>query len=121
MHMTVQLPGDRDRVAWRKWCELVIPVGQLRLLSLQLRELGTENTSLKGQLVTLEETVNVHEMEAKASRETIVRLVSQVNREQKRAASCAEERDRLQQVQQEARVRLWHVLMWEQKLETGCR
>nr|KAF6341015.1 coiled-coil domain containing 170 [Myotis myotis] len=66
-------------------------------LILKLRELGTENTSLKGQLVTLEETVNVHEMEAKASRETIMRLVSQVNREQKRAASCAEERDRLHQ------------------------
>nr|KAF6341014.1 coiled-coil domain containing 170 [Myotis myotis] len=67
-------------------------------LILKLRELGTENTSLKGQLVTLEETVNVHEMEAKASRETIMRLVSQVNREQKRAASCAEERDRLHQM-----------------------
>ncbi|XP_014387631.1 PREDICTED: protein-glutamate O-methyltransferase isoform X1 [Myotis brandtii] len=66
-------------------------------LILKLRELGTENTSLKGQLVTLEETVNVHEMEAKASRETIMRLVSQANREQKRAASCAEERDRLHQ------------------------
>ncbi|XP_070273556.1 coiled-coil domain-containing protein 170 isoform X2 [Myotis yumanensis] len=67
-------------------------------LILKLRELGTENTSLKGQLVTLEETVNVHEMEAKASRETIMRLVSQVNREQKRAASCAEERDRRHQM-----------------------
>ncbi|ELK26488.1 hypothetical protein MDA_GLEAN10007649, partial [Myotis davidii] len=66
-------------------------------LILKLRELGTENTSLRGQLVTLEETVSVHEMEAKASRETIVRLVSQVNREQKRAASCAEERDGLRQ------------------------
>lgn len=86
-------------MACRKGCELVISVGQLRLLSLQLRELCTENTSLKGQLVTLEETVNVHEMEAKASRETIMRLVSQVHREQKRAASCAEERDGLRQVQ----------------------
>lgn len=118
----MQSSGDRDRVAWRKWCELVIPVGQLLLLSLQLRELGTENTSLKGQLVTLEETVNVHEMEAKASRETIMRLVSQVNREQKRAASCAEERDRLHQVQQEACVCICGpVLIGEQKLETGCR
>lgn len=106
-------------VAQRKWCELVLPVGQLRLLSLQLRELGTENMSLKGQLVTLEETVSVHEMEAKASRETIMRLVSQVNREQKRAASCAEERDRLHQVQWEACVCICGIL--RQKLETGCR
>ncbi|CAK6446509.1 unnamed protein product [Pipistrellus nathusii] len=66
-------------------------------LILKLRELCTENTSLKGQLVTLEEAVNVHEVEAKASRETIMRLVSQAHREQKRAASCAQERAGLQQ------------------------
>lgn len=52
---------------------------------------------MKGQIVTLEETINVHEMEAKASRETIMRLVSEVNREQERAASCTEERDKLNQ------------------------
>lgn len=54
---------------------------------------------MKGQIVTLEETINVHEMEAKASRETILRLVSEVNREQKKAASCIEEKDKLNQVQ----------------------
>ncbi|XP_036271393.1 coiled-coil domain-containing protein 170 isoform X2 [Pipistrellus kuhlii] len=66
-------------------------------LILKLRELCTENTSLKGQLATLEEAVNVHEVEAKASRETIMRLVSQAHREQKRAAACAQERAGLQQ------------------------
>ncbi|KAF6364161.1 coiled-coil domain containing 170 [Rhinolophus ferrumequinum] len=66
-------------------------------LILKLRELCKENAFVKGQIVTLEETINVHEMEAKASRETIMRLVSEVNREQKRAASCAEERDKLNQ------------------------
>lgn len=54
---------------------------------------------LKGRIVTLEETINVHEMEAKANRETIMRLASEVNREQKKAASWAEERDQLEQVQ----------------------
>ncbi|XP_044099878.1 coiled-coil domain-containing protein 170 [Neovison vison] len=66
-------------------------------LILKLRELCEENALVKGQIVTLEETVNVHEMEAKASRETIMRLVSEVNREQKKAASCTEERDKLNQ------------------------
>ncbi|XP_019494441.1 PREDICTED: coiled-coil domain-containing protein 170 isoform X2 [Hipposideros armiger] len=66
-------------------------------LILKLRELCKENASVKGRIVTLKETINVHEMEAKASRETIMRLVSEVNREQKRAASCTEERDKLNQ------------------------
>lgn len=69
------------------------------MLSLQIRELCKENASLKGQIATLEETVNVHEMEAKASRETLMRLVSEVNREQRKAASCTEEKDKLNQVQ----------------------
>nr|KAF6504233.1 coiled-coil domain containing 170 [Rousettus aegyptiacus] len=66
-------------------------------LILKLRELCEENAFMKGQIVTFEETVTVHEMEAKASRETIMRLVSEVNREQKKAASCAEEKDKLHQ------------------------
>ncbi|KAM5326683.1 coiled-coil domain-containing protein 170 isoform 2-T2 [Glossophaga mutica] len=63
----------------------------------KLRELCKENALGKGQIAALEETINVHEMEAKASRETIMRLVSEVNREQKNAASCAEEKDQLNQ------------------------
>ncbi|XP_045355995.1 coiled-coil domain-containing protein 170 isoform X2 [Leopardus geoffroyi] len=66
-------------------------------LILKLRELCKENAFVKGQIVTLEETVNVHEMEAKASRETIMRLVSEVNRAQEKAASCTEEKDKLGQ------------------------
>uniref|UniRef100_H0WTX8 Coiled-coil domain containing 170 n=1 Tax=Otolemur garnettii TaxID=30611 RepID=H0WTX8_OTOGA len=66
-------------------------------LILKLRELCKENVSMKGQIVTLEETVNVHEMEAKASRGTIMRLASEVNREQRKAASCAEEKGKLNQ------------------------
>lgn len=91
--------GYRSELLRESGVKLVIFIRQLSLLSLQLRELCKENTFVKGQIVTLEETINVHEMEAKASRETIMRLVSEVNREQKRAASCAEERDKLNQVQ----------------------
>uniref|UniRef100_A0A8C6W6B1 Coiled-coil domain containing 170 n=1 Tax=Nannospalax galili TaxID=1026970 RepID=A0A8C6W6B1_NANGA len=66
-------------------------------LILKLRELCKENMFMKGQIVTLEATINVHEMEVKANRETIMRLASEVNREQKRAASWAEEREKLNQ------------------------
>ncbi|XP_052606914.1 coiled-coil domain-containing protein 170 [Peromyscus californicus insignis] len=64
---------------------------------LKLRELCKENTFLRGQISTLEETINVHEMEAKANRETIMRLAAEVSREQKRAASWALEKDKLNQ------------------------
>uniref|UniRef100_A0A8C0SWK7 Coiled-coil domain containing 170 n=1 Tax=Canis lupus familiaris TaxID=9615 RepID=A0A8C0SWK7_CANLF len=66
-------------------------------LILKLRELCEENAFVKGQIVTLEETINVHEMEAKASRETIMRLVSEVNRAQEKAASCTKEKGKLNQ------------------------
>eukprot|EP00072_Mus_musculus_P040776 XP_006512493.1 PREDICTED: coiled-coil domain-containing protein 170 isoform X2 [Mus musculus] len=66
-------------------------------LILKLRELYKEPTFLKGQLATLEETVTVHEMEAKANRETIRRLAAEVSREQTKAASWAEEKDKLNQ------------------------
>ncbi|XP_025150141.3 coiled-coil domain-containing protein 170 isoform X2 [Bubalus bubalis] len=66
-------------------------------LILKLGELCKENAFVKGQIVALEETINVHEMEAKASRETIMRLASEVNREQKKAASYVEEKGQLSQ------------------------
>ncbi|XP_066103985.1 coiled-coil domain-containing protein 170 [Saccopteryx bilineata] len=66
-------------------------------LILKLRSLREENAAVKGHLATLEETVNFHEVEAKASRETILRLVSEVRREQGTVASCVGERDRLKQ------------------------
>ncbi|XP_013372853.1 PREDICTED: coiled-coil domain-containing protein 170 isoform X2 [Chinchilla lanigera] len=66
-------------------------------LILKLRELCRESTFMKGQIASLEETINVHEMEAKANRETIVRLASDVRREQGKAISWAEEKDKLNQ------------------------
>lgn len=89
--------------------------------SLQLRELCEENAFMKGQIVTFEETVTVHEMEAKASRETIMRLVSEVNREQKKAASCAEEKDKLHQVQCVKCVCASMIMFMKWKLKRRCR
>ncbi|XP_056419335.1 coiled-coil domain-containing protein 170 [Hyla sarda] len=50
-------------------------------------DLYKENSTLKGDISTLKETINVHETESKASRETIMKLVSEVNREKKKNAS----------------------------------
>nr|XP_033795896.1 coiled-coil domain-containing protein 170 isoform X2 [Geotrypetes seraphini] len=61
------------------------------ILISKVSKLLEENASLKGRIVSLEETINVHEMESKASRETIMRLVSEVNREQKKLATYTEE------------------------------
>ncbi|KAG8583464.1 hypothetical protein GDO81_008428 [Engystomops pustulosus] len=50
-------------------------------------ELCKENSALKGNICTLAETINVHETESKASRETIMKLVSEVNKEKKKNTS----------------------------------
>ncbi|MEE6475042.1 hypothetical protein FKM82_010593, partial [Ascaphus truei] len=65
------------------------------LLISKAGELYKDNAGLKGRVATLEETINVHETESKASRETIMRLVSEVNREQKKAAQLTHQIDTL--------------------------
>ena len=90
------------------------------MLSLQLGELCKENAFVKGQIVALEETINVHEMEAKASRETIMRLASEVNREQKKAASYVEEKGQLSQVQYVEHVCASVIMFMSQKLKIRC-
>lgn len=101
--------------------KILIFIGQLSLLSLQLRELCKENASVKGHIAALEETVNVHEMEAKASRETIMRLVSEVNREQKKAASCTEGKGKLQQVRRVGCVCTSVIMFMKRRWETRRR
>ncbi|XP_014776748.1 coiled-coil domain-containing protein 170 [Octopus bimaculoides] len=49
----------------------------------KLSDTFQENAMLRGKLITLTEMLNNSEMESKASRETIMRLVSEVGREQK--------------------------------------
>ena len=53
------------------------------LPQLQLTDLVQENALLKGKLVTLNETLANTQLESKASRETIMRLVTEMGREQK--------------------------------------
>ncbi|XP_035394835.1 coiled-coil domain-containing protein 170-like isoform X2 [Cygnus atratus] len=58
-------------------------------------EICKENLALKGQVAALQETINGHEMESKASRETIMRLVSEANKEQKKAAGYYQDMEKL--------------------------
>ncbi|NXS91855.1 CC170 protein, partial [Jacana jacana] len=61
----------------------------------KVSEICKENLTLKDQVAALEEAVNVHELESKASRETIMRLVSEVTKEQKRAAGYCQDVEKL--------------------------
>ncbi|NXN91327.1 CC170 protein, partial [Rhinopomastus cyanomelas] len=61
----------------------------------KVSEICKENLTLKDQVAALQEAVKVQEMEAKASRETIMRLVSEVAKEQEKAAGCSQEMETL--------------------------
>ncbi|XP_058025442.1 coiled-coil domain-containing protein 170 isoform X2 [Ahaetulla prasina] len=61
----------------------------------KIRGLRKENDTLKEQIDTFRETVTIHEMELKANRETIMRLVSEVNKEQKKAAAYSQDIEKL--------------------------
>uniref|UniRef100_UPI00398F01E3 coiled-coil domain-containing protein 170 n=1 Tax=Pristiophorus japonicus TaxID=55135 RepID=UPI00398F01E3 len=61
----------------------------------QVRELYKESTRKNCQITSLEETIGAHDMESKASRETIMRLVSELGREQKAVASYVQELETL--------------------------
>lgn len=61
----------------------------------KMTDLVQENALLKGKIVTLNETLNSTELESKASRETIMRLVSEVGKEQKVATRFTSEVDNL--------------------------
>ncbi|NWX77893.1 CC170 protein, partial [Alca torda] len=61
----------------------------------KVSEICKENLTLKDQVAALQEAINVHEMESKASRETIMRLVSEVTKEQKKAAGYYQDMEKL--------------------------
>ncbi|KFU91370.1 Coiled-coil domain-containing protein 170, partial [Chaetura pelagica] len=61
----------------------------------KVSEICKENLTLKDQVAALQETITVHEMESKASRETIMRLVSEASKEQKKATGYYQEIEKL--------------------------
>ncbi|XP_065489071.1 damage-control phosphatase ARMT1 isoform X2 [Caloenas nicobarica] len=64
-------------------------------LTSKVSEICKENLTLKDQVAALQEATDVHEMESKASRETIMRLVSEVSKEQKKAAGYYQNMEKL--------------------------
>ncbi|KAH3851320.1 hypothetical protein DPMN_093800 [Dreissena polymorpha] len=58
----------------------------------KLQEIIDENSCLKGKILTLNETLNSTQLESKASRETIMRLVSEMGREQQNQSRFENER-----------------------------
>ncbi|XP_072361277.1 coiled-coil domain-containing protein 170 [Scyliorhinus torazame] len=66
---------------------------RLDLLVSQVGEVYKENNRKTFQIRSLEETISTHDIESKASRETIMRLVSELGREQKAVASYVQESD----------------------------
>ncbi|NXS79643.1 CC170 protein, partial [Erpornis zantholeuca] len=64
-------------------------------LASKVSEICKENLTLKDQVAALQEAVNIHEMESKANRETIMRLVSEVAKEQKKAAGYYQDMEKL--------------------------
>ncbi|XP_060072809.1 coiled-coil domain-containing protein 170-like [Ylistrum balloti] len=68
----------------------------------RLTDLVQENAILKGKIITMSECLNSTELETKASRETIMRLVSEVGKEQKCATRYTTEIDNLRMERDEA-------------------
>lgn len=71
-------------------------------LTRNITDIVQENALLKGKIVTLKEALSSTELETKASRETIMRLVSEVGKEQKVATKYTSELDRLRMERDEA-------------------
>ncbi|KAJ7342055.1 hypothetical protein JRQ81_008462 [Phrynocephalus forsythii] len=65
------------------------------ILLSKIGDMLKENTVLKGQIGALKENVSVHEMESKANRETITRLVSELSKEQGKAVACSQDMEKL--------------------------
>lgn len=65
-----------------------------------MNDLVQENALMKGKIVTLTETLNNTQIESKASRETIMRLVSEMGREQKVTTKYTNEVENLRLVRQ---------------------
>ncbi|XP_035178854.1 coiled-coil domain-containing protein 170 isoform X1 [Oxyura jamaicensis] len=67
-------------------------------------EICKENLALKGQVAALQEAIDGHEMESKASRETIMRLVSEATKEQKKAAGYYQDMEKCSKDLDSARI-----------------
>ena len=66
---------------------------------LQAKNVCQEELILESRVQTLDDALNAHSLETKASRETIMRLVAEVGKEQKNITEVANALERMKQVQ----------------------
>ncbi|XP_072851408.2 coiled-coil domain-containing protein 170 isoform X10 [Pogona vitticeps] len=75
--------------------ELAALTAKYECAQAEVDDMHKENAVLKGQITALKENVSVHEMESKANRETITRLVSELSKEQGKAVACSQDMEKL--------------------------
>ena len=80
---------------------------------LQLTDLVSENAMLKGKMSTMKEHCQSAELETKASRETIMRLVSESEREQRSANNFTRDVENCRMV---GTYELGLVIIWNKRL-----
>ena len=73
---------------------------------LQVSDLTQENAMLRGKLNSMKEYLSNAELETKASRETIMRLVSEAEREQRVATQYTMQIDKIKMVSSQHRQQL---------------
>ena len=74
------------------------PLYELLLCFAQVSDLTQENAMLRGKLNSMKEYLSNAELETKASRETIMRLVSEAEREQRVATQYTMQIDKIKMV-----------------------
>ena len=78
--------------------KIVSSVAGLELLIKKISEIVDESTMIKGKLMTTTEGFNTNVAENKANRETITRLVNEINKFEKDAANTKVDVDKLRAV-----------------------
>ncbi len=78
--------------------KIVSSVAGLELLIKKISEIVDESTMIKGKLMTTTEGFNTNVAENKANRETITRLVNEINKFEKDSANTKVDVDKLRAV-----------------------
>eukprot|EP00118_Oscarella_pearsei_P008493 m.44096 g.44096 ORF g.44096 m.44096 type:complete len:208 (+) comp33493_c1_seq4:731-1354(+) len=113
---TVQRSEERVSQTGRKYQSLCQSFGQLLdvegvglmsplddMLVAKVTRILQDNEHLQSSMATMQASVEASETDARAGRETIMRLVAEVGKEQKAAASCQEQLRKMQLVNLESR------------------
>ncbi|XP_066279979.1 coiled-coil domain-containing protein 170-like isoform X2 [Branchiostoma lanceolatum] len=129
-HINEREGAEQSSQSWeRKYRDLCTEVGRcinldtaagsipdvIEKVTHKINTILEENTMLRGRLSTLTEALNSSELETKASRETIMRLVSEVGREQRNLSQINTSTEQLRMDREEA-IRSKEALVRENQL-----